>query len=387
MEEAPSPIIESQYNQRVDVTADNKIFHIDHGGTFTGPRASSLASIPKSRRQSLSRQPRRQRNSLLLRDKILEESALAEGAAPDANAGHSLETIFQRLKDEGVQPVLNDEIRLSLEKLLAVQVQSTASSVKPSQSLNVDRIIAKDSVGDIASGNILIAGDFNVHYPSQPQALARRDLGADEKEDPGGEGDLPDTDAVDKRLDEAIALALVVSDEIECFLEDIHSRSRYNKTDPSIEQCSSFVSESIIWADRGVDCALHNANDICRALENGETSTQIVGRLGKWEREAAEGGRRALKFQIGFPGINSLQNVTGWWDEMAKSLSQTRQGVDSRKDSTEPIANLMYLGERFRAYSSQLRELQDLYPAPAASLIATMSKHFRIIVAWPFSAP
>ncbi|KAJ7595812.1 hypothetical protein C8J56DRAFT_1115959 [Mycena floridula] len=207
--------------------------------------------------------------------------------------------------------------------------------------------------------------DFNVNIndgesigPTKWTSLVKADLRKRADDVPTAQQPPPLKD-IDKRLDDAVARAQVVSDEIGSFLKHIHSRSRYRKTDPSIQQCSSFVTESIIWADRGVNCALHNAN-------------------GKWEREAMEGGRRALNFQIGFPGINSLQNVTGWWDEMAKSLSQTRRGIDSRKDSTEPIENL----ERFRAYATQLRELQDLYPAPAVSLIATMSKHLEI--PWPF---
>ncbi|KAJ7598803.1 hypothetical protein C8J56DRAFT_915072 [Mycena floridula] len=144
-----------------------------------------------------------------------------------------------------------------------------------------------------------------------------------------------------------------------------YPRPKGRVVEPSWEQCLKVISDSITCGDRGVVSALYHTKDLYDAFQNRESTVQILERIERLKREATEGKRRALEIQTRFPVVDALKKVTWWWAEMNEALGRTEQRVRSKQDEPrimEPIQDLMYLGQRFRAYSSQMRDLQDQYP-------------------------
>ncbi|KAJ7595870.1 hypothetical protein C8J56DRAFT_1022361 [Mycena floridula] len=106
-----------------------------------------------------------------------------------------------------------------------------------------------------------------------------------------------------------------------------------------------------------------NSNDLYCTIKAGGSAADIEWHLTELRQEAVEGKRCASELQTRFHEIKALGVVTRWWQELIGGLDQIDQWA--KKDANQTmklIDDQKYLGLRFRAYVSQMMNLQDRYP-------------------------
>ncbi|KAJ7595863.1 hypothetical protein C8J56DRAFT_1116066 [Mycena floridula] len=171
------------------------------------------------------------------------------------------------------------------------------------------------NVKGIFTGSQTVMFTFN-SYKHQEQHQFRRASGSQSLE-----LSLPDKpeDPTVQRLELEVA---AVCKEFKCMLRDSYQQ----ETAPFREKCSEVVKDSISCADDG-----------------------------------------------------ALGVVTGWWQELIEALDQIDQSAKSDAHRTmELIEEQKYLGVKFRAYVSQMMDLQDRYPLLPSQPTKENSEHIEV---------
>ncbi|KAJ7595874.1 hypothetical protein C8J56DRAFT_1022363 [Mycena floridula] len=251
---------------------------------------------------------------------------------------------------------------------------------KPQSGVNVEGISTGGPIDKIASDNDFSTKYFNIQgsqtvmftfnsYKHQEQHQFRRASGSQSLE-----LSLPDKpeDPTVQRLELEVA---AVCKEFKCMLRDSYQQ----ETASFREKCSEVVKDSISCADDGVSCALHHLNDLDCTIKAGGSAADIEWHLEELHREAVEGERCASNLQTRFHGIKALGVVTGWWQELIEALDQIDQSAKSDAHRTmELIEEQKYLGVKFRAYVSQMMDLQDRYPLLPSQPTKENSEHIEV---------
>ncbi|KAJ7595882.1 hypothetical protein C8J56DRAFT_1022366 [Mycena floridula] len=137
------------------------------------------------------------------------------------------------------------------------------------------------------------------------------------------------------------------------YQQQFHAFAR-KETENFRKRCSEVVTEGMICADKGVECALH-LDDLYCTIKAGGSAADIEWHLTELRQEAVEGKRCASELQTRFHEIKALGVVTGWLQELIGGLDQIDQWAKKDANRTmKLIDDQKYLGLRFRAYVSQV---------------------------------
>ncbi|KAJ7595891.1 hypothetical protein C8J56DRAFT_391089 [Mycena floridula] len=242
-------------------------------------------------------------------------------------------------------------------KALAGVIVKDISTDGPINNIGCDNIVIQDCQAVMVVLNQL--QHVSISQSSEPLPPDKTDKAA-----PSGgiTGRLPQESTVQRLELEVAAVCKEFKRMLRNSYQQSHPAAR-RETALFREKCGEVVKDSISCADEGVICALHHLNDLYCTIKAGGSAADIEWHLKELHREAVEGERRSREIQAQIDGIEALEAVTGWWQQLIEGLKKIEQSAKKDAHRTmELIEERKYLGVRFRAYVSQMMILQDRYP-------------------------